>query len=380
MNWRIVAGIFVVIFAGVGVYAAFVATGDVWDKRVQKALAPAECPSVSSLFAPDFGTPYYQGPLIDTHFHIPNPPDGPSILDDMPSSSDRPMLGKNVTIADFVCTFKVEGTKKVFAFFPVFPGFEEPLLEIAKGTMERYPDFFVPFVMPPDRDDRPDGFPTVTAEVLKDMLGVYPKLFEGYGEIGLYVRGDHGGPTGSPALPPDSERLHAIYPVIRENNLIVYFHLGVGQQEAFERVLSENPDINFIWHGDQLIPYDENGQHLEALDEILSRHPNAHYSVDELYGDVQLLRPDASIKEFFEHFDDYEELLRKDLRTWKAFIERHPDQVMWGTDRGVSTVWSIDSAVGLTLTRYTRTFIAQLDPSVQEKYAYKNAERLLLDK
>ena len=69
-------------------------------------------------------------------------------------------------------------------------------------------------------------------------------------------------------------------------------------------------------------------------------------------------------------------MLGKDLATWKDFIERHPDQVLWGTDRGVGSTWSLDPEVALTLNNYTRAFIGRLDPSVQEKFAYKNAERL----
>ena len=99
--------------------------------------------------------------------------------------------------------------------------------------------------------------------------------------------------------------------------------------------------------------------------------------MDELYGDVWLLRPETSKEEFLAHFRDYESLLTKDLETWKGFIERHPDQVLWGTDRGAGTPWSLDMEVGEALSRYARAFIGRLDPSVQEKYAYKNAERLL---
>lgn len=316
----------------------------------------------------------YQGDLIDTHIHVPPIPDGPFGGD----KDERPSMGANVAMADYVCMMENENTKMVFAFFPIM----EPIIResafIVKKTMEKYPERFVPFIMPPERDDQLDGFPTVAAPDLKKMLAIYPKLFRGYGEIGLYERGDHGGPKGAPELPPDSERLKKIYPVVRENNLLVYFHLGRGQKESFEKILADNSDINFIFHGDQLIPYEEEGrQNLKHIDDILSRHPNAYYGVDELYGDVWILQPDVSKEKFLAHFSDYESLLQKDLGTWKNFIERHPDQVLWGTDRGVNTPWSLDPEVGLALTRYARAFIGRLSPDVREKYAYKNAEKLL---
>lgn len=320
----------------------------------------------------------YQGVLIDAHMHVPSIPDGPFREFDDSDEMERLVMGANVSMADYVCLMESENIKKAFAFFPVWEPIVDESVLIVRKTMDKYGQYFVPFIMPPYHDDRADGFPTVTARELEKMLEIYPGLFQGYGEIGLYERGDNGGPKGSLALPPDSLRLKEIYPVVRENNLLIYFHLGRGQQEAFERTLSENPDINFIWHGDQLIPYEEGGkQNLKHIDEILSRHPNAYYEVDELYGDVFILRPEVSKKDFLAHFKNYEPLLEKDLETWKSFIEKHPDQVIWGTDRGAGASWSLDLEVGEALTRYTRAFIGRLDPSVQENYAYKNAERLL---
>jgi len=56
-------------------------------------------------------------------------------------------------------------------------------------------------------------------------------------------------------------------------------------------------------------------------------------------------------------------------------IEKYPDQVMWGMDRGHT--WHFDEEVGGLLVEYSRVFIGGLDPELQEKYAYKNAEQLL---
>ena len=195
----------------------------------------------------------------------------------------------------------------------------------------------------------------------------------------LYERGDHAGPKGAPALPPDSKRMMEIYELVREHSLIVYVHLGQGQKESFENALSAFPEVHFIWHGDQLITGSGINQDLQEIDDILNSHSNVYYGVDELYGDVWLLRQDSSKEKFLAHFDNPEPLLEQDVATWKAFIERHPDQVIWGTDRGGGGVlWSLDPEVGITLTSYARAFIARLDPAVQEKFAYKNAERLLV--
>lgn len=339
-----------------------------WNTIIDRAFEPVECKQPA---IPFFGNLSYSGTLIDTHWHIPNIPD-----DLNARASDRPTLGINVYIADIVCTLEQEGTAQVFAFFPVYKEIPYQMIEVVKKTMQRYPDMFVPFIMPPDHDDSPKGSPTVDDQVLQNMLTIEPGLFKGYGEIGLYERGNN----GALALPPDSQRLQEIYPIIRQHNLIVYVHLGEGQKQSFERVLEQNPDVNFIWHGDQLITYVQDEQDLSRIDDILSKYPNVYYGIDELYGDVWLLRPEITKEEFLRHFDNYQELLQKDLKTWKAFIEAHPNQVLWGTDRGWSAPWSADEDVGMVLTSYARAFIAHLDPQVQEKFAYKNAQKLIVQR
>lgn len=342
-----------------------------FQKYVDSAFQSIDCPVRES----KLNDSYYTGKLIDTHIHVPAIPDDSRFRTD--EGETRPVLGVNVGINDYICMMDYENTSKIFAFFPVWDPIKIESLDIVKKTMEKYPDRFVPFIMPPDGDDRPSGYPTVDSEKLTEMLSVYPNLFEGYGEIGLYERGDHGGPKGAKALPPNSDRLNEIYPVIRDNNLLIYFHLGEGQKESFENALRENRGINFIWHGDQLIPYRNGIQDLSIIDEILTNNPNAYYGVDELYGDIFLLKPETSKEKFIAHFEDYNPLIEKDLETWKVFIEEHQDQVLWGTDRGWNADWSLDVNVAQTLNDYSRYFIAHLSPEVQEKFAYKNAEKLL---
>lgn len=334
---------------------------------VDKALAEKPCPTVTKP-EPYLGS--YTGPMLDAHIHIAPIPDGPAA--EMPGPDENPQLGSTAFIDEYVCMMQAEGTHKVLAFFPVWDPVRGAMLEVAKRTMQKYPNRFIPFIMPPNRDDRPDGFPTVDADTLSEMLSVYPGLFKGYGEIGLYARDG-----GSPELKPDSGRLTAIYPVVRNNRLLVYFHLGRGQKDEFENVLAQNRDITFIFHGDQLIEDAGGGDTLTLIDEILTQHPNVRYGVDELYGDVFLLNPGTKKADFLAHFDDFETLLVKDLKSWQWFIEKHPDQVMWDTDRGWSAPWSLDPEVAVTINRYFRAFIGRLDPAVQEKYAYKNAEALL---
>ncbi len=348
----------------------------VWRNRIEAALEVTPCPDIAKPAYPDS---YYQGPLVDTHLHIPAIPDWSSEEDEQMRAEipegrfggPQALLGWNVKMGEIACTLKREGTHKNFAFFPVYEGeISLSLLEIWNRTMQQYPDSFTPFIMSSGNDDDPRGFPTVDAKTLREMLLAYPGLFKGYGEIGLYER-ENG---GSPELPPDAQRLQEIYPFVRQNHLVVYFHLGEGHKDNFEKVLRQNPDITFIWHGDQLS--------VDEVKSVLGKYPNAYYGIDEFFGGQ---------RDFFEMFvgkskDKYlatanqrfNSIVERGVRDWKSLIERHPDQVMWGIDRG-DAVWNYDLEVGQMQVKIARAFIGKLDPAVQEKFAYKNAERLIAE-
>lgn len=349
----------------------------VWRGRVEKALAPSPCPEAAKI---EYPSTYYQGPLIDTHLHIPSIPDWSPEEDEQMKGQvpegrfggPQALLGWNVKMSEIACTIKREGTHKNFAFFPAYGGeISRYQLEIWDRTMQEYPEQFTPFIMSSGNDDQPDGFPTVDAETLKEMLAVYPNLFQGYGEIGLYTR-ENG---GSPELPPDAPRLQAIYPIVKQHNFVVYFHLGDGHKDNFEKVLTQYPDITFIWHGDQLS--------VEEVKDVLSKHPNAYYGVDEFFGgerEIFELYVGKSKEEYLEAANQkFDKIVQQAISHWKPLIERHPDRVIWGTDRG-DAVWNYDLEVGQMQVKIARAFIGRLDPAVQEKFAYKNAERLVAER
>lgn len=343
-----------------------------WRERVDKALLPSLCPSAEKIIYPDN---YYQGPLIDTHLHIPAIPDWSSEEDDSPEQAPegrfggpQALLGWNIKMSEIACTLKREGTQKNFAFFPVYEGeMSLHLLEIWNKTMAQYPELFTPFIMSSGNDNEPEGFPTVAAKTLNEMLGVYPHLFQGYGEIGLYAR-ENG---GSPELPPDSRRMREIYPLIKKHNLVVYFHLGDGHKDNFETVLKENPDLTFIWHGDQLS--------VDEVGDILQKYPNANYGIDEFFGgerEIFELYVGKNKEEYLKTVaTKFDQIIQQAVNHWQSLIEQHPEQVLWGTDRG-DAEWNYDPEVGQMQVKIARAFIGKLDPAVQEKFAYKNAEKI----
>ena len=63
------------------------------------------------------------------------------------------------------------------------------------------------------------------------------------------------------------------------------------------------------------------------------------------------------------------------MKKWKNRIEQHPDQFMWGTDRAAD--WHFDEEISILVEEFARAFTGRLSPEVQEKFAYKNAERLI---
>ena len=150
--------------------------------------------------------------------------------------------------------------------------------------------------------------------------------------------------------------------------MMVYYHPGWNQVNNWKRVLESHPDINFIVHAEEL-------EH--DIDELMTKYPNIYFTANPQFHQHFKLYVGKSKEEFLNAAEkDFENLITKDLERWEKVIEKHPDRFMWGTDRG-DAVWNYDIDVGLFLVKYGRAFIGRLDPAVQEKVGYKNAERLL---
>lgn len=301
---------------------------------------------------PGLAAEAYNGPLIDSHFHIPANQD---------ESKPNPQLGRDFTLQDLDGNFQAENTTAVFGFFSVFEGNSaDSFIAAAENAEANYPDRFIRFLMPPSADDNP---PTVGYKKIRTMLEDHPGLFQGYGEIGLY---SFGGKNGR-QYPPNHPIFKKIYPLARKHNLLVYFHPGNNQADNFRKTLKNNPDINFIVHGDQI---------RDNISDLMDEYPNIYYTIDNLYGDQYLIRQGVSKQEFFDAIEDEDTLLDADMALWEDLINNHPNRVMWGTDRG-DVRWAYNRRVGKRMANYARAFISRLDPAVQENFAYKNAQRLI---
>lgn len=135
MNKKIylIASVIIIViglFAGYFIFSRSPLNNKEWDRRIDAALKPSTCPEVVQVALP---ASYYQGPLIDTHLHIPPLADdffGDDVMDtnrprgvdsdlyDEIAPADEPLLGRTVTIDQVACALKQEGTSQAFAFFP----------------------------------------------------------------------------------------------------------------------------------------------------------------------------------------------------------------------------------------------------------------------
>ena len=150
-------------------------------------------------------------------------------------------------------------------------------------------------------------------------------------------------------------------------------HPDLGQQQAIENAVKNNPTVKFLFHGDEIDPY---------IDDLMSKYTNAYYSIDtQLVNAVPHIANLYGAKSKEQYLTELEqnkdEILSTSVQKWKPRIEQHPDRFVWGTDRAYT--WHFDPEVTAAIDEVSRKFIDKLDPAVQAKFAYKNAEKLLQD-
>ncbi len=304
-------------------------------------------------------TPYYTGQLFDAHFHMPQ-------FFKIPNHPEAPVLDQDISKKDVACLFGDQNRiKGAFAFYGIPSNLKTTALQSIKSIEQQFPgtiSHFLEYVVFP-------GYSVVPSEI-ENILAGNKGLFKGYGEISLYL------PHYS-SVKPNDPAMRELYGIAGQYGLPVYIHPIEGQQQAIEEVLRDYPNTQFIFHGAETL----SSANL-FYDTFLDKYPNAHYGVDiVLYGEDAIGRPlldDQNGKQDFiaKFKQNWQSTLDSKVAFWKSKIERHPNQFLWGTDRG-SYRWHYDEDINALLEEYSRAFVGQLDSAVQEKYAYKNAETLL---
>jgi hypothetical protein len=355
----------------------------VWQTRVSRSFTDEACPAVD---APEFPASSYQGKLIDTHLHMPEFPSTPlgfeadeldlpafaqssyfggQFADDFepfPYADQIPTAGRNITMNTVACTLQADSTAPgVFSFFSIFTSQDETTLDLARIAEERWPGLFTPFISPPGEVE---NVTTVGGNRLQELLSGYPGLFAGLGEMRFNASGT------LPENVASNAALMSTLPVINSLGMLVYMHPDNDQAVPIGQMLADNPDITFIAHGDEI---------QDDIASLMDTFPNIYYTIDGLLGDQYLLRPEETAESYIAQsaVPDWPGLLDYDTAFWQETIESHPDRFMWGTDRGGTVLWGWDLEVSRHLVGYGRAFIGRLDPAVQERFAYGNAERLI---
>ena len=303
---------------------------------------------------------YYSGPLLDAHLHMPFTFDVPEAMYAQ-ADYDGAVLEKEVTAGSIVCLFDKTNVKSAYGFYVIPNLLKEQAVNAVTEVDAQFAGRITPFIM---------SAHVTTLKLqpsdVESVLNANPGLFKGYGEIGLYKDAYKG-------TKPDDESLRPFYDIAAKYKLIVMIHPDDGQREGVEAILQDYPTVKFLFHGQEIGAY---------AAEIVAAYPNAFYTLDTQLSDIPNehqsvnLYGDKTKETFVVNFKrDHDQVLASAIKAWKNDLEKNPDKFLWGTDRAY--VMHFDPEVGALLDEIGREFIGQLDPAVQEKFAYKNAEELL---
>ncbi|MGQ0534571.1 MAG: hypothetical protein ACT4PT_00670 [Methanobacteriota archaeon] len=326
-------------------------------ERTTSPPGPEPCPAQAPIVRRSGDAAYFAGPLYDAHFHMPQF----MRISDHP---EAPVIDEDISRRAVICLFAADRVRGPFAFYGIPQHLRESALATVVDVDRQDPGSMAHFL---EYVEFP-GY-SVDPEEIDRILREKPRLFDGYGEISLYL------PHYS-AVRPDDRQMQDLYRLAARDGLIVMMHPVESQRAAVETILREHPNVTFLFHGAEHLSWGP-----ELFDRMLTPHPNARYSIDTtLYGMGErgpVLDSSRSPEDFAARLGAaWDSTLAADLARWKPLIEAHPDQFVWGTDRG-GAAWHYRPEVSSILEEFSRTFIGRLDPSVQERFAFRNAEAML---
>lgn len=319
---------------------------------------PCNFPSQKRKFS---STSYYAGPLIDAHVHLPVFSRILSTVAIKAGFQDMPSFDAELSTEDLICLLDREGIQKIFGFVLMPNIVQAPTLEGLTSLQQKHPGKIVPFYMP----TLLPGLNPVPLEV-EEMMQKHPDLFQGYGEVKFDFH------EIANQDPEDPQYLEA-YALAEKHHLIIMMHPKKNQLDVVQRLLEKYPRVPFLVHGVSDVR--------DHIGELMETHQNLYYSIDadvtSLFGwEAQHVAQGPTSQEYLAYLEqNFDTQLQTSVQKWKFLIEAHPDRFLWGSDRWYR--WHFDPEVGDMIEEMGRSFIGQLSPSVQEKYAYQNAERLL---
>lgn len=312
--------------------------------------------------------PYYTGPLIDAHLHLPTSSGIVSIVSTKMGKS-TPAWDKDLSLHYLNCLFETEGTTKAFGFHLITKYSASGEVKIAKQMEKKYPGKIAHFLMPTMIS------PWINPDIktIKNILERNPGLFVGLGELKMFDGKD-----------PDDPYLLELYELAQKHKLIIMMHPFDHHKTKLEKIVKIYPEVKFLFHGIDHI--DDEGKHnakdnLEWVVSLIKNNPNVYYSVDHplsIYGfkkehEGKVVSEEEILPQMRTEFD---QLFKEEVARWKTRIEQYPDRfVGGGTDR-----WhrpQFNRELSALINEFQRAVIARFDPATQEMFAYKNAQKLL---
>lgn len=318
----------------------------------------------------------YEGPLVETHAHIvPYQSLEQTEVQYRVEASER---ASELSVASYVSSLDRNKIKCTVGFHGIaFDNKEAELLAHARRLLILYPDRFILFA----EIFRHNPLDWFDASKLRPLLS--QGVFRGLGEIQFanLPLGD----VPSPVRPDDKDIFLPIYRVLGDLGLFVMAHPGPAQRGSVQNAVRHDPRVTWLTHGPQLHSSWTRISGPDSLESLLrNNYPQVYYTVDiaeslpEFLALMKRFDPQSG-GEFLKVMNrDFDKLLDRMVDTWKDVIDRNPDRFMWGTDMALPT-WQWRASVFDMIVKFSRAFIGRLDPATQEKFAYKNAEKLLGD-
>ena len=312
---------------------------------------------------PPTATGPYTGPLFDTHLHLAHLYTGE--LSRLRSAAD---------LLSYLDRNKVEGA---IGFYYFTKAKSDPFVPAAEAIIRGTRSRVIPLLQPEG-----DGWTQLASgqyneAVLRQYL--QPQgLLQGVGEIALYW-------PGSLSVTLDSPLMQTVFQVVNELKGIVMIHpsstTGGGRPTYLAEVepsIRKYPDAIFLFHGSPEV--------FNLVAQLMSKYPNVYYTYDANIfssgpgGLGSLVSPTNAAAETAEHFltevnrIGSDRLVERGLQTVAPRLLQYPDRIMWGTD--LCYPWHFEEPVTDVVISLSRQFIGRLPADIQEKYAYKNAQRV----
>lgn len=315
--------------------------------------------------------PYYVGPLLDAHLHLPTEI---KIVSDVAAKTGNPIslwgsklpLGGKLSLDYLKCLFDREGVYGAYGFHLFTKYYMGAEINMTKKIEKKYPGMITHFLMPIIINDSINPDIDKMAQILNDN----PGLFRGMGELKMYDGKE-----------PDDPYVLGFLDLAKKHNLIVMMHPFDHHKRGIEKIVQQYPEITFLFHGivEDIGPKGVKNN-INWLDILMANNKNVYYSVDaglHIYGWKKSHAGKVLLKEEMLPYlkAHFKEQLQTDLVNYKSIIEKYPDRFLKGTDRFYVT--HLDQEVSALLEEYSRALIGRLSPSVQERFAHINADVLL---